>query len=132
MLPEEREYYQTLTNTLSHYSCQLDYLINFSKNSYFPHLSSQFKIIQRSPFYDPGLSALIFQDEQKKIAELIAEQKAIIMMPDKKLLPEDYKLILEIAVPDGGSNKFNNKIYGKTTYIAIPKKTYPFCSSKPM
>jgi hypothetical protein len=125
---EEREYYQTLTHTLYHYSCQLDYLINFSRNSYFLHLSSRFKLIQRSPFYDPGLSALIFQDEQKRIAELIAEQKAIIMMPDKKLLPEDYMLLLEIAVPDSVSIKLGEK----TTYVAIPKKTYPSCSSKPM
>ncbi len=87
-----RIYYQTLAKTISSYDCKLEYLVNFTKNSYVPLLSKSFERVQRSPFYDGSLSNIVFKDEQDKISQLFIQGKAILITPEITGIPENYRL----------------------------------------
>ncbi|MDJ0505531.1 MAG: glycosyltransferase family 39 protein, partial [Nostocales cyanobacterium LE14-WE12] len=101
-----RIYYQTLAKTMSSYDCKLDYLVNFTTNSYIPLLSKSFKRVQRSPFYNESMSNIIFQDEKEKITHLFIQEKALLIAAEIKQIPENYQVILEVEKPE--------------TYIAVP------------
>jgi hypothetical protein len=112
---ETRIFYQTLAKTMSNYNCQLEYLVNLSRNSYVPRLSKSFKRVQRSPFYSRELSEVIFQDEQKKITQLLMQEKAILIAAQIEQVPENYQVVLKLKIP--GKTPTVNKM----TYVAVPK-----------
>jgi hypothetical protein len=112
---ETRIFYQTLAKTMSNYNCQLEYLVNLSRNSYVPRLSKSFKRVQRSPFYSRELSELIFQDEQKKITQLLMQEKAILIAAQIEQVPENYQVVLKFKIP--GKTPTVNRM----TYVAVPK-----------
>jgi hypothetical protein len=118
---ETRIFYQTLTKTISDYNCQLDYLVNFTTDSYVPRLSKSFKRVQRSPFYHRGLSELIFQDEQEKISQLLTQGKAILIADELPEIPENYQVIMEFKNP--GTIPF----VGKQYLVAVPKLISSSC-----
>jgi hypothetical protein len=111
-----RIYYQTLAKTMSSYDCKLDYLVNFTMNSYIPLLSKSFKRVQRSPFYNESISNIIFQDEKEKITHLFIQEKALLIAAEIKQIPENYQVILEVEKPE--------------TYIAVPKVISSSCQVK--
>lgn len=119
-----RIYYQTLAKTISSYDCKLDYLVNFTMNSYVPLLSKSFKRVQRSPFYNESMSKIIFQDEQEKISHLFIQEKALLIAAEIKQIPENYQVILEVEKPEIPF------IEDKITYIAVPKVISSSCQVK--
>ncbi|MDM3844650.1 MAG: glycosyltransferase family 39 protein [Aphanizomenon gracile PMC638.10] len=119
-----RIYYQTLAKTMSSYDCKLDYLVNFTMNSYIPLLSKSFKRVQRSPFYNEQMSNIIFQDEQEKIPYLFIQEKALLIAAEIKQIPENYQVILEVEKPE------IPWIEDKITYIAVPKVISSSCQVK--
>jgi hypothetical protein len=119
-----RIYYQTLAKTISSYDCKLDYLVNFTMNSYVPLLSKSFKRVQRSPFYNESMSKIIFQDEQEKITHLFIQKKALLIAANIKQIPENYQVILEVEKPEIPF------IQDKITYIAVPKVISSSCQVK--
>ena len=119
-----RIYYQILAETISSYDCKLEYLVNFTQNSYVPLLSKSFERVQRSPFYNGSLSNIVFKDEQDKISQLFIQGKAILITPDITGIPENYKVILEVEAP--AMPFFPPQII----YIAAPKAVSSSCSVK--
>lgn len=125
-----RNYYQILSETMTKYSvsCQLEYVVNFSMNSYIPFLTKSLKKVQRSPGYYKITEDIIFQDEKEKIAELLRKEQAILVASDKsnmlggslpdtdtfKQIPDNYQVVLELPVP-------GIPYTGTKTYIAVPK-----------
>ncbi len=125
-----RNYYQILSETMTKYSfsCQIEYVVNFSMNSYIPFLTKSIKKVQRSPGYYKFLEDVIFQDEKEKIAELLRKEQAILVASDSsnmlsgslpdtdtfKQIPDNYQVILELPVP-------GIPYTGTKTYIAVPK-----------
>ena len=101
---------------MSSYDCKLDYLVNFTMNSYIPLLSKSFKRVQRSPFYNESISNIIFQDEKEKITHLFIQEKALLIAAEIKQIPENYQVILEVEKPE--------------TYIAVPKVISSSCQVK--
>jgi hypothetical protein len=120
-----RIYYQTIAKTMSSYDCKLDYLVNFTMNSYFPLFSKSFKRVQRTPFYMESMSNLIYQDEQEKITQLFIQEKALLIAADIKQIPENYHVILEVETLEILSD-----LMGKITYIAVPKVISSSCQVK--
>ena len=108
-------FYQTLAKTMSNYNCHLDYLVNFTKDSYVPRLSTSFKRVQRSPFYSRELSEVIFQDEQEKISQLLTQGKAILIAAQIQQVPENYRVVLEAKTAKG------IPYVERTRYVAVPK-----------
>ena len=119
-----RIYYQTLAKTMSSYDCKLDYLVNFTRNSYLPLLSKSFKRVQRSPFYNESMSNIIFQDEQEKIPHLFIQEKTLLIAAEIKQIPENYQVILEVENPEIPF------IQDNITYIAVPKVISSSCQVK--
>ncbi|MFM6610315.1 MAG: hypothetical protein ACKPJQ_12950, partial [Dolichospermum sp.] len=119
-----RIYYQTLAKTMSSYDCKLDYLVNFTMNSYVPLLSKSFKRVQRSPFYNESMSNIIFQDEKEKITHLFIQEKALLIAAEIKQIPENYQVILEVEKPEIPF------LEDKITYIAVPKVISSSCQVK--
>jgi len=116
-----RIFYQTLTKTISDYNCQLDYLVNFTTDSYVSRLSKSFKRVQRSPFYNRDLSELIFPDEQGKISQLFTQGKAILIADELQKIPENYQVIMELKNPG------TIPIVGKQYLVAVPKLISSSC-----
>ena len=116
-----RIYYQTLTETMNGYNCKLEYLVNFTSNSYIPFLSKSFKRVQISPFYDMKMSKIIFQDEHVKISRLLLQEKALLITSDNIKIPENYHVVLEVK--NSQIPYFDND----TTYIAAPKALSSIC-----
>jgi hypothetical protein len=126
---ETRTYYETLVQTLSSYQCKLEYLVNFTQDGYIPSLSESFKRVQRSPLYDQQLARVIFQDEQRKIAQLLKEGKTILIAAQVEEIPENYQIAHEIKTPASTQHwSFNGRsLIGKVTYIAVPKSVSSSC-----
>ncbi len=116
-----RNYYQTLAKTINAYSCQFEYLVNFTYNSDVPLLSETFKTVQRCPFYDEKLSNAIFRDEQDKIAQLLAKEKAILVAHNTAQIPQNYQIIRELTVPP------NIWFIHSITYVAVPSRLSSRC-----
>jgi hypothetical protein len=112
---ETRIYFQTITKTINDYSCQLEYLVNFTTNSYVPLLSKSFKKVQKSPFYSATFSGIIFQDEQPKITQLLTQRKAIVIAAKIKEIPDNYQVVLKIKTPK------NIRFVDRIIYVAVPK-----------
>ena len=112
---ETRIFYQTITKTINDYNCQLEYLVNFTMNSYVPRLSKSFKRVQRSPFYRKEMSEVIFQDEQQKISQLLTQEKAIVTAIMRRQIPENYQVILKLQTPK------TIPYVHRTIYVAVPK-----------
>lgn len=96
---QTRLFYQTLDSTLRPYVGKIEYVVNFTKNSTFLMLAKSFKKVQRSPFYSPQLSELIFQDEQLKTSELLAHGEAVLLAEKQDQIPKNYKIIQTLQVP---------------------------------
>ena len=90
-------------------------------DSYVPRLSKSFKRVQRSPFYNRGLSELIFQDEQEKISQLLTQGKAILIAAQIQQVPENYRVVLEAKVAEG------IPYVGTRIYVAVPKSVSSIC-----
>jgi hypothetical protein len=119
---KNRWFYQTLSNTMKRYGCELDYLVNFTSNSYIPMLSRSYKKVQRSPFYNEYMSKIIFPDERERISQLLIHEKALLVSSEIKRVPKNYRVVLTIKnteVPFFGAD---------ITYIAVPKSLYSDCS----
>lgn len=119
---ETRIYYQTLAQTINSYNCQLEYVVNFTTDSYVPQLSKSFKRVQRSPFYSEGISQAIFQDEQEKISQLLTQGKAILIAAQIQQIPENYMVVLELKKP-----KRIVHLDNKIKYVAVPKSVSSIC-----
>jgi 4-amino-4-deoxy-L-arabinose transferase-like glycosyltransferase len=118
---KNRLFYETLSKTINSYGCELDYLVNFTSNSYIPMLSRSYKKVQRAPFYNEYMSKIIFPDEQEKITKLLIHEKAVLVSSEIKKVPENYRVVLNIKnteVP-----YFPNDVI----YIAVPKSTSTVC-----
>ena len=116
-----RNYYQTLAKTMNKYSSQLEYYVNLSSDSYISVYSQlPIKSVQRLPHYIDAVSNCIFQDEQKKIAELLKKKKAILVTSEFQFnkIPENYEVVLEINIP------IPQIWTGKKIYIAVPEKLH--------
>jgi hypothetical protein len=126
---ETRTYYETLVQILSSYQCNLEYLVNFTMDSYIPLLSQSFKRVQRSPFYDQQLASVIFPDEQRKTAQLLKEGKTILIAAQVEEIPENYQIAQEIKTPRSIQHWSINgrSLIGKVTYIAVPKSISSSC-----
>lgn len=110
-----RTYYESLVKSSNTYTCQLQYLVNFTINSYIPLMLENFKRVQRSPIYNEELSNVIFKDEKYKIDKLIIEERAIIIAEKQDQIPKNYQIVLKIKVPE------SIPWVGRVTYVAVPK-----------
>lgn len=118
-----RIYYQTLAKTLSDYSCQLDYLVNLTRNTDASSISESFKMVQRSPFYVEEISNIIFQDEQEKIAQLLKREKAILVAQKSEQIPKNYQVVLKLTAPQ----TIIVPLEGAIIYVAVPSKLLSRC-----
>jgi len=108
--PNIRNYYETIAKTLNDYSDKLEYLINFTPNSFIPYLSKHYKRAHILPFYSKELSKIIYPDEEKKIAQLLKESKAILVARYYEDIPKNYRIVKKLTEP-----------YSlKLLYIAVP------------
>ncbi len=108
-----RTYYQNLYQVLGHYRGQLEYLVNLTRNSYIPLLSSYYKRVQRSPFYDRRLSESILQDELREISRLLAQGQAILFADNTDQIPKNYRVVAALK-------NLEIEYVSKMTYIAVP------------
>ena len=117
-----RNYYQILAQKMTKYSssCQLEYLVNWQMDSYIPYLTKSLKKVQRSPAYYKIFEDTIFQDEKEKIAELLRQEKAILVTSNDKdtfrRIPDNYEVVFGVLWPNSWSWMHNEKVY-----IAVPK-----------
>lgn len=105
-----RIYYQNLSQALGNYNGQLRYLVNLTNDCYIPLLSVYYKRVQRAPWYDRGLSQIIFQDEQEEITRLLTEEQAILIAKDLEEIPKNYRVVLNLKPPHSAG----------MTYVAVP------------
>ena len=116
-------YYETLKDEIEKYSDQLDYLVNYTPNSYILFLSDKFRNIQKSPFYNAKLSSLIFSEEENTISELFGQEKAILIVTYPEKIPTNYCSI--------HSRVMTIPFFSVPLYVAIPKSIAKDCKSIP-
>ncbi|MBD2176630.1 glycosyltransferase family 39 protein [Pseudanabaena sp. FACHB-1998] len=116
-------YYETLKDEIEKYSDQLDYLVNYTPNSYVLFLSDKFRNIQKSPFYNARLSSLIFSEEENKISELFEQKKAILVTSYPERVPINYCYVHSLVKPI--------PYISLPLYVTIPKNIAKDCKSIP-
>jgi hypothetical protein len=120
---KNRSFYEALSKTINSYGCELDYLVNFTSNSYIPMLSRSYKKVQRAPFYNEYMSKIVFPDEQERIFQLLIHEKALLVSSEIKRVPENYRVVLNIKNTEVPF--FQNDVI----YIAVPRSTSIECKS---
>jgi hypothetical protein len=113
-------YYENLKSEIEKYSDQLDYLVNYTLDSYVLFLSDKFRTIQKSPFYSEKLSSLIFSDEENKISELFRQEKTILISVYPQKIPTNYCSI---------HSSIHSSVMTIPLYVAIPKAIAKDCKS---
>lgn len=116
-------YYENLKNEIERYGDQLDYLVNYTPNSYILFLSDKFYNTQKSPFYDQKLSSLIFSEEESKISELFRQEKTILISSDPQKIPTNYC--------STHSDLMNIPFFRIPLYVAVPKAIAKDCKNIP-
>ena len=101
----------------------LDYLVNYTPNSYILFLSDKFYNTQKSPFYDQKLSSLIFSEEESKISELFRQEKTILISSDPQKIPTNYC--------STHSDLMNIPFIRIPLYVAVPKAIAKDCKNIP-
>jgi hypothetical protein len=70
-----------------------------------------------------------FQDEQRKVSQLLKEGKTILVAAQVEEIPENYQIAQEIKTPRSIQHWSLNgrSLIGKVTYIAVPKLVSSSC-----
>jgi len=111
-----RVYYESINGKLNEYAGKFDYLINLSYNCFIPFLSSNFKYVQKAPFYDRIFSDLVFDDEKMKIRALLDGGRAVLFTEYLQLVPRNYKVVMAAKNP-------GIPYLEQIMYVAIPRNT---------
>ena len=93
-------YYESLTAEINQYQGRLDYLVNYSNNSFVPLLSPAVKRVQRSPFYSKEFEQVLFNGESESVGRLLRDGRAILTAGKPELVPPDYAVVLTLENPD--------------------------------
>lgn len=113
-----RDHYERLHYILNEYRGRLQYLVNFTADSYLPVISDGFMRVQRAPFFHPILAKKIFRDELQIIAGLIKQELALLILSTAWDVPANYRIVYTLDVPE--SVAFREMF--STIYIAIPQQ----------
>jgi hypothetical protein len=124
--PKVKLYYESLANAIKPYHHKVEYLVNFTRDSYLLYISDDFKKVQSSPYYADDLIDNILLGEKDRINQVIDQKNAIYFAQFRK--PKDFR-----SIPDNYCIVFlaqkpkEIRFMSKTTYVVAPKKLSSKC-----
>lgn len=123
---QTKNYYESIANVVNSYKNKVDYVVNFSRDSYFLYLSDNFKKVQISPYYDENVVEKVLLGERQRIEQVIHQENAIYFTEFRKAkewreIPENYCIVFHARKPKGIRFLFRNQ------YVLAPKKLSDKC-----
>ena len=127
---EKARLYEDISHTLSLYSCQIDYLVNLTRNSLIPYLSKDYERLKLAPWSVQGQSQHFKESEKQRYEKALENGQALLIAytgstrspfwEPRTKIPENYKIVSSIKYhsrrdPEGKIN------------IAIPQNITNVC-----
>ncbi len=128
---ETARLYEEISHTLSLYSCQIDYLVNLTGNSFIPYISKDYERLKIAPFFHPAESQHFKESEKQRYEKALENGQALLFTytdssrgEPRTKIPENYKIVRSIKYPSDGRKRKSSE---RKLNIAIPQNITDVC-----
>ncbi len=108
---EKARLYEDISHTLSLYSCQIDYLVNLTRNSVIPYLSKDYERLKIAPWSIQGQSQHFKDSEKQRYEKALENGQALLITytgstrsprwEPRTKIPENYKIVRSMKYHSG-------------------------------